>query len=250
MIKQVFFFLAILGALSAFSQSSRFVYSLDTSYVPSNRYLEEYTLESYYASGAGNVSIEFGALESELLNAAVFYAFNKARTDRNKKKLRYEPQLDFLGHNCVHYFSKSKFRYSKRNELLYEKILYLAARKMPIKCHLFKANTGLVSLMDIEPKRKVHRNLEDHRSPYRLYYRNPPELKDDLEDIVEPLTYNQFAERVVESIYTRKTRKRLNSNSYETMACYVYIEPRSIRSNKPPYAKVIQIIGAKRLALD
>jgi len=242
--------LVLIGIGSVSAQSTRFISSLDSSYVPNNTYLNQYSLEEYYASGVGDVKIEFGEMESELLNAAVFFALNKTRDDRRKHLLTYEAQLDYLAYNCVHYFGKSKFRYSKKNDLLFEKNLYLAAREMTTQCHLFKANACIIPIMNKEPKRKIHRNLKDSCSDYRLYYRNPPELKDELEDVVHVLTYNEFAQSVVEDINFRKIRKRLHSKSYETMACYVYIEPRSILSTKPPYAKVIQIIGARRLVLD
>lgn len=247
MMSRFVFSLAILYSFSVSSQSTRFLLNLDTTYSAHNSYIENYTLEEYYASGAGDKQIEYGTLESELLNAAVFFALNKERQKRRKTALSYDPHLDYLAYNCTHYFSKSKFRYSKRNDLLYERNLYLAARYMPMKCHLFSANTSLTPIMEVDPKRKIHKNLEDPSNPYGLYYRSPPELKDEPEEAVEVMTYNEFALKVVESLYSRKTRRRLISKSYEVMACYVYIEPRSMNRNKPPYAKVIQIMGARRL---
>jgi len=253
-VRNLIFFIALLYVDSLTAQSTRFLANLDTTYVPENIYLTDYNLESYYSSGVGDVEIKYGELESDLLNAAVFYALNKERERKRKTSLTYNIHLDYLAYNCVHYFSKSKFKPSKKNDLLYEKNLYLAARSEKMSCHLFSAHTSIIPIMNIEPKRKMHRLRGDTRSPFGLYYRATSEPEKDEEkepeDIVEALTYNEFANKVVKALYKGKRRSRLSSKSYETMACYVYIDPRSMNRNKPPYAKVIQIIGAKRLTLE
>ncbi|GEM_PF-5961325 len=243
-------YLLLINSCILSAQSTRLLSNMDTTYVPENYYLANFTLESYYASGSGDVEIKYGELESDLLNAAVFFALNKERLKKRRKVLTYEPYLDYLGYNCAHYYSRSKFKPSKRNELLYEKNLYLAARSKPIPCHLFSTQTRLVSIMNVEPKREIHRKRGDSRSAYGLYYRLPPELRNEPAEIVEVFTYNEFAEQVVKEMYSGRKRNRLNSKSYEIMAVYVYIEPKSLNRNKSPYAKVIQIMGAKRLAVE
>jgi len=231
-------------------QSTRFLQNIDSSYAHENSIILNNTVDSYLNSGLGQVKIDYNNVNQDLFNAAVFFAINKERRSRKKQELTYEPLLEFLAYNCVNFYSKSKFKLSYSNNPMYEKNLYLAARNMDIKCHLFSANTNLVTIMDLEPKRKYHKDSKDSVSTYRLYYRNPIEMKDEPEDIVEPLTYDQFAASVVKTWFARKNRKKLISESYKIMACYVMIEPKSMYKGKAPYARVIQIIGAKRLSIE
>ena len=237
----------LLSPVISVSQSTKLLASLDTTYVPNNEYLKEYTVDSFFESGIGDVQIDYDQIDTALFNASLFLTINRERRSRGKEELIYEPYLDFLAYNCVKYYNRSKFRPSKKNDRLYEKNLYLAARNKSIKCHLFSVNTGMTTVLKLEPKREYHRDLDNYKSPYRLYYRNAKEIKDFPEDEVESMTYNEFAEKALKELRAKAQKKRLHSKSYEIMACFVVIDPKTMYKNRLPVAKVIQIQGARRL---
>lgn len=242
-----FFLFILVTPLSIFAQSTKLLQNIDTTYVPNNKIIEANTSDSFFNSGLGDEKIDYNNLNQNLFNASIFFAFNKKRKEKKKKELAYSSTLDYLAYNCIQFYSKSKFKPSTRNKALYEKNLYLAGRNLKINYHLFSANIAIESIMSLEKKRNYHKDKLDSTTTYKLYYRNPKELKGEAEDIVEALTYNEFASLIVKKWFSKKNKKNSNSKSYMITACYVKIVDKSMYKNRAPYAKVIQILGASRL---
>lgn len=218
--------------------------NLDSSYVPGNSIIQNFTDSSYFESGRGKEIIDLQKIDQDLLNAAIFFTVTKVRTKRKKTELKYEADLEFAAYNCTNYFHKSKFIFPKKTRLKYEKLLFQWALKTNRKENLLSANVGYFSLLDA-PRRRSIRNESSTHGFFQWYYLDKEKNKVP----VEFLTYDAFAEKVVKELSSGFNSSYFYSQSYNSMACFAEVDVSTKTKSKGPMVKVIQIVAGNRFSL-
>lgn len=235
----------LLLPLCTFGQNIRFLDRLDSSYVPGNSLIENYTDSTYFDSGKGDRTIDIDKLDQELLNAALHFAINRARLNRRRLGLAYSHHLEFLAFNCTQVFGKNKFRYAKKGRPRWEKVLYVGTMNKATEWHMISTNVAYVSLLKVSQRKKM-KAVESVKGKKEWFQKN--RAKEWV--LLEFLSYNAFAEKAVALLSKGSNKRFFHSTSFEIMACYVQLDENSIRSSKGPKVKVIQIVGGKRLDVE
>lgn len=236
------YLILLLLPLSTFAQSTRLLNNLDSSYVAKNAIIASFPDSTFYESKKGEKRIDLQKIDQELLNAALYFAINRARKKRNRTELEYVPDLEFAAFNCTQYYTKSKFKSPKRGRAKFEKVLYLLSLKSKRDQHLISTNVAYTSLLDISKRKKIKKR-KNGKGHYEWFFLNA--LKEEV--LIPLLSYNDFAAKVVEILSKGSNKKFFYSDSFETMGCYIQLDKNTVLSSKGPKVKVIQIVGGKRL---
>ena len=232
----------------AYGQSHKLLSNLDSTYKSGNSIIENHSHTSFFKSGKGDIQIDIENLDQQLLNAALHFSINKLRVKKNKDSLTYDPSLEFLAYNCTKFYTSSKFKGASKGRDKYERVLYMASRSMGLKQNLITTNVAYTDILDVQSKKRIYKSRS--RSHPGFYYMSGSKKNPATDEKVPVCTYNQLAQKVVDLFSKNANRLILLSSSFETSACYLHLDTYSLRGNRPPKFKVIQILAGKRLTLQ
>ena len=112
----------------------------------------------------------------------------------------------------------------------------------PTERHMISTNVAYVPLLNVSNRKKI-KVKETTKGQFEWYQQNWE--KEWL--AIEFLSYNAFAEKVVELLSKGSNKRFFLSTSFEISGCYAQVDKNTIRSSRGPKVKVIQIVGGKRL---
>lgn len=230
-----------------YSQSMALLDNFDEEYLPYNSYISQYEQSVFFSSSLGGAKISLDNFDQELLNASIYFTLNKERNNKNKTSVVYAEALDVLAYSAVNFYASSVFKKGARGQERLERVFYIASREIEIDHHYLTAAVAYVPMLNVERNKKIHYVEEDHRSSFRLYYRNKDHKDKKPEEIVESYSYNELASVIVYELQKGVMRSILYSRSISTGACYAKIDPNTLSRSKGPFLKVMFVIGGKRL---
>lgn len=234
---------------NAEAQSKRFLSKLDTSFQPDTLYYFDYDWKAFYDYEIADIEFDITDYDQDMLIAAVFFATNKYRSSKKKEPLKYSSELHRVAYNYSNINSYRRFINNKKN-------LSRVLRGLPKICKIFHFKGSLVNAniacpfaIDFNPKKKFYFDRHDEETIAQLFYGRKPKSKySDKKKVTVPLeTYQSFAEKLVKEWQGRKSKRKTKSKAYEYMACYVIVEPKTVRKRRIPRAKAIQIFGGYRI---
>jgi hypothetical protein len=243
----------ILFSLLANSQTKRFLANADTNLLVQNAYFKNYdNSASFFGSGAANEELIPYNIDQELLNATVFFMFNKIRKQKHRTELEFSPQLELAAYNFIKQYSVFKFKKLKNNNARISKILPFLFKKLNIKQGVSKGLVVLPQLVDYKFGKRFYYDKEDEETDLKMYYGRKIDADKEEEGLVKiPIptyTYYSFAEKLVRDLMSSFPSRFAKSKSYEKAACYLAVDEKSLYKRKIPRARAIIILSGKRTA--
>lgn len=230
-----------------YGQSLKLLSNLDSAYVSGNSIIENHNYISFFESGKGDAQINLNKLNQDLLNAALYFSINRLRITKNKNVLVYNGDLEFLAYNCTKFYPSSKFKGVKKGRERYERVLYLASRDLDLEQNLITTNVAYVDILDVKSKKRIYKSRSGSYPGY--FYSSSSKKNPAVDEQVSICTYNQLAQKIVDLFSKNSNRSVLLSRSFETSACYLQLDTYTLKGNRPPKFKVIQVLAGKRLTL-
>ena len=252
-IKYLFIITALIACnQNVAAQSKRFLAKLDTNFQPDTLYYHDYLWEDFYDYNIADIEFDITDYDQDLLNASVFFATNKYRSSKNKEPLKYSLELHKVAYNYAAFNHYKRFINNKKNNTKILKGLLSVCRTFHFTGSLVNANIAYPYAVDFNSKRKFYFDRKDEETVTQLFYGKRPKSKyyNKKKEPVLLDTYQSFAEKLVKEWHGRATKKKTKSKAYEYMACYIIVEPKTVRKRRIPRARAIQIFGGYRISWD
>lgn len=229
-------------SISAFSQSKSFISKIDTTFDAFNKYISEYSTDDYYSSGIGDQEFNVFEYDTQLLNAAIFFALNRERASGNKDLFKYDPNLSTAAFNYVLLKSRKRLEDTKANNDKLAKDFPGAGSLFSFYGKLQNFNIGVINAIRYKKGKAFFYNKKDENTLLKLYYGDKKD-KNKEHPPLEFMNYNEFAVYLLHLI----DKKNLRSKAYEYVGCYAMIDPATLNRRRIPQARVMIIYGGFRL---
>lgn len=246
----------ILGMLVCFTvnaQSKKYKAHIENYKCDSNTYFSEYSCSEFLNSDLADEELDLLNVDSDLLNATVFFTINKYRKKKRRAQLVHSPELDKCASSYASYYSSSSFKRTDGNKRKSGKAAKYAAKKFGFKGAFVEVVFSKKAMLD---KKKLGVYYHDGKATREkgddlgLYYGKRPSRNDTTEkEPIEPYTYRTFAEDLVEQWFKGSNSRISKSKALTIASCYVVLDKRTLFNSKMPSAKAIFILGGNRTEL-
>lgn len=240
--KRFLLWILILLSAEAFAQK-RLLLQLDSSLVNQNPYLMESGLGSALAKASETIDPENTDLQ--LAAALVFHELNKWRSSKRLQPYREHSKLDRIAYHYSIYYNRFRFRGSQDNYFRLKRTLKKVPKYMILDFTYLDGYVDLPYTVDYK-KGAFYYNDELGTSSLNLYTGKYSREEDFVEEPIERLSYQAFAEEVVQHLTKSKSGSLLRSKAYELLAVRIAPVKKRKAKRKIPQLKVIYLIGAYR----
>lgn len=215
----------------------------DENIIDDNEYLENYTTESFFNSGIAEQTIDINNIDVDLLNATLFFYFDKKRIKGRRPSFSPNTELNLACKNIIKKYSGRTLRRYKKKKLKFNKIVSKRVKEAMFDGTYTEGFTDYVSLIDYkESKKYIYENGDF------FYVKNKKQKK--INPSLDPIpkhTYLSFAESIRKRQSFFGFNSQLRSKHFSQAGCFISITQKN--KKKIPYAKVVWILGGYRLDL-
>ncbi len=124
----------------------------------------------------------------------------------------------------------------------------MASRKLGLKQNLITTNVAYTDILDAQSNKRIYKS--HNKAHTGFYYLSSSKRNPATDEKVPICTYNQFAQKILDLFSRYANRQVLLSESFENSACYLQLDSYSLKGNRPPRFKVMQIVAGKRLTIS
>lgn len=215
-----------------------------------NSYMLSNDWKSFFSSGVAKQTLEIEDVDQELLSATVFFFFNKMRAKKRRKQLSFSKQLYESVYTYGNYYRSGSFKKRDGNIRKANKCVTYVAKKENYHGAFQKVYVKQSQAINRKGNRSYHhdRNAEEGTG---YYYGDRPKAKDSLKELkpIEFYTYESFAKELVEKWFRGNNSRFSKGKAYTEAACYVFIDEKNVKKRYIPYARVLFVIGGRRMLL-
>ncbi len=239
----------LINSLS-WSQSKSFKAFSKTFIPEENSYLKTYNWESFFESGIAQEALDLENVDQELLSATVFFTFNKIRAKKRRAPLAFNQKLYKSVYTYGNYYRLGSFKRRDGNIRKARKCVKYVATQEQYHGAFQKVFIQQSQAINKKKRASYHydRKAEEGTG---YYYGDKPKVKDSVKELkpIEPYTYEEFANEVVKMWFRGSNAKFSKGKAYTEGACYVFIHHKNVRKRYIPYARVLLVIGGRRMLL-
>lgn len=236
--------------ITVWTQSRSFKTFSETYVAKENSYFTAYDWQSFFESGVALNELDIENIDQELLSATVFFTFNKIRAKKRRAPLVMNEALYQAVQTYGSYYRSGSFKHRDGNIRKAKKcVKYVAMDK---GYHGAFQKVYIKQAQAINKKRRaVYHHDKKAEDGTGYYYGGKPKAKDSLRALkpILPYTYEEFAEEVVKRWFRGNNAKFSKGKAFTEGACYVYIHYKNVNKRYLPYARVLFVVGGRRMLL-
>lgn len=167
---------------------------------------------------------------------------------RKRDSLQISSFLTDLAQLCTETWKMSNYSDAKKWTSIH-KHLNRAKRKFQLNFGILKPVAFRIPLLK-DNKGRFYLDKKDDSSPYALYKGSKKDKKEEDEAIpLDFYTEKELSEQVVKLLLKGNLRSHFKAGNYSMIGLSITVDENSLRKNKIPSARVVILLGAKRLKL-
>lgn len=241
----------LLSIQTFFGQSKKFKKFADTTKVEVNPYLSSTSYNEFISSTPEvNDVLDLENINQNLLNATVFYTFNKMRQKKRRVEIELSKSLFEAANVYGYYYRSSSFKPSEYNSRKAKKAIKYINKKNDYHVHYINTFLNKSIVFDKSRFRNFYHDKNQEEGD-GYYYGIKPKRGDTIQEI-EPIplyTYLTFAEQLVNDFFSGASNRISKNKAITLGACYVFISEENVNKSYLPFARVLFVLGGKRTDL-
>ena len=215
-----------------------------------NSYMISNNWKSFFSSGDAKEILDIENIDQELLSATVFFMFNKVRAKKRRKPFTFSKELYQSVNTYGNYYRSGSFKRRDGNIRKANKCVRFISKKN--KYHGAFQKVYIKQSQAINKRKRAtfhHDRKAEEGTGY--YYGQRPKAKDSLKELkpIEFHTYESFAKDIIASWFRGGDTRFSKGKAYTEAACYVFIDKKNVKKRYIPYARVLFVIGGRRMLL-
>jgi hypothetical protein len=202
------------------------------------------SFEEFFASGVADREFTLADTDAELLNAAVFHAVNKMRSQKGKLPFQHSPELQKLVNVYLSKVENKSFVSGEAIRKKFLKSILKDAKERGFKGTLVDLNALQTQGIAYNNKTFFY-NKKDVSTDLHLFYGERPAKTDKNQEreAIPFYTYKTFAESAVAQLLKLDEENKVTSKAYKFSVCVLQWDYNSLYKSRIPQIKMLQIVG-------
>lgn len=233
-----------------YAQSKNFKAFSEQYVAKENSYMTGNDWKTFFSSGNAKETLDIEDVDQELLSASVFFMFNKMRAKKRRKPFTFTKELYQSVNTYGNYYRSGSFKKRDGNIRKANKCVRYVSKKQEYYGAFQRVYIKQSQAINKRKRATFHHDRKAEEGT-GYYYGQRQTAKDSLKKIIpiEFHTYESFAKDIVTSWFRGGDTRFSKGKAYTEAACYVFIDKKNVKKRYIPYARVLFVIGGRRMLL-